>query len=218
MVFQVLTYLVTPGQRELPTPVVHLTEVHGGTLSTDGRGNGLHDVHQHLAVPLTVVVERNIQLAVQEHGVETDVHLVRLVPMYIAVHSRVVLVDGDAVARLIAESFTEHGAAVGILGVDLHPLPGGGVVAAGQTEGGAELEEVHELHLLLEPVLFRYHPTGTGGGEGAPVVLGGEFRGGVGAEKQLKKVFVQIAVVQAANVGECSRLAAGEGAGNLTGG
>ena len=161
LVLEVLADLVAPGQRELPAPVVHLTAVHRCRLRTDGSGHILSQVDEHLAVLLVVVFQTYGQTLVQHLEVETDIGLVRLVPVYVGIHGRVVLVDGDTVAGVVASTCAEHDTAVGILGVDLHPLPGGAVVTTRQTPAGAELQEVDPFQGVdvLEPGLLADHPT-----------------------------------------------------------
>ena len=136
--------------------------------------------------------------------------------MHIAVDGRVVLVDGDAVGRIIARSFPEHHTLVGILRIHLHPLPRCCVVAAGQSERRAELQEVHPLHVVLEPRFFRHHPTEAHGGESSPIVLGCKLRGSVRTEQELKEIFTGVGIVDAPDVRQCSALAARESGRHLT--
>ena len=139
-VLEVLADFVAPGQRELPTPAVHLTDVGRGRLRTYGGRHCLHNVHQHLAVLLEIVVEADGQTFVEHLQVETEVGLIRLVPMHVGVYGRIVLVDGDTAAR--GTVLADYHTTVGILGIDLHPLPGGEVVTTGKTPAGTDLQEV----------------------------------------------------------------------------
>ena len=134
VVFEVLANLVAPGYRELVTPVVHLAKVGRSRLCAHGRGDVLLDIEQHLAVPLTISIEGHCQASVKEVSIDTHIELVRFVPVHIGVHSRVVFVDGDTVAGIIASAFAEYHTLVGILSIHLHPLPCGKVVTASETE------------------------------------------------------------------------------------
>ena len=94
--------------------------------------------------------------------------------------------------------------------VELGPPPRLDVVLTQDTKGEAYLEEVHELHVVLEPTFFRHNPSGGERREGAPVVLRGELGRRVGADEEFEEVAVGIRVVQTSHVGEHARLAASE--------
>ena len=138
--------------------------------------------------------------------------------MHVLVDGRVVLVDGDAVLGVVLCADAEHGTAVGVLCVDLHPLPCGEVVTTGETPAGANLQEVDELQCLdvLPPRFLADHPTSRNGGEGAPVVVGCELRRGIRAQQEFEQVAVGVCVVDASDVRQRTALGACEHRCHLT--
>ena len=84
-ILEVFTNLVAPGDAKFPTPVVHLTKVLRSCLRSDRSRNLLSQVQQHLAVLLVIPVEVNGQSLVQYLEVQTEVGLIRLVPVNIGI-------------------------------------------------------------------------------------------------------------------------------------
>ena len=120
--------------------------------------------------------------------------------MYVGIHCRVVLVDGDTAARVAV--LAEDDTTVGILCIYLHPLPGCEVVTTGETPAGTNLQEVDEFSqfAVLEESLFADYPTGRQGGECSPIVLRGKLGRGIRTEQELKQVTVGVSVVQTSDV------------------
>ena len=79
--------------------------------------------------------------------------------MHVAVDGRVVFIDGDTATRIDVRTRTEDDTLVGILCIDLHPLPSSGVVTTGHTPAGTQFEEVNPRCSFLEPFLFADYPT-----------------------------------------------------------
>ena len=202
LISEVLADLVAPGKRELVAPGVELATVHGCALRADGELHVLTEVHQHVAVPLMVSIEGDAETLVEEVGIDTEVELIVLIPVHVGVDGRVVLVDRHAVSCGDVGACADDDAAVLVLCIDLHPLPGSGIVTSCQTERGTELQEVDPLDVLLEPWLFTDDPAGTDSRERAPVVLRSELCRSVGTDEELKEVLVGIGVVDTADVRE----------------
>ena len=102
LVLPVLADLVLPVERKFDTIVIHLAYVESSSLGTDDGRNRLVEVKQHLAVPGIVSIDVDAKTVVERIEVDTDIALIGLIPMDVTVHSRVVLVDGDAVEGLLA--------------------------------------------------------------------------------------------------------------------
>ena len=121
--------------------------------------------------------------------------------MDVAVHGRVVLVDGDAVKRLLAGACAEGGAAVGILRIDLHPLPGRRIVTTGQAERSTELQVI-DAGTVGQPGLLGEYPTDRGRWERAPMVLGSKLGGSIRTQQELEQILVGVSIVGSTDVGK----------------
>ena len=122
--------------------------------------------------------------------------------MHFAIDGRIILINGDAVARVLVGTFAEDHTAVGVLSIDLHPLPCSSIVAARETERCTDLKEVDPGECFLEPVFLRHCPTSTHRGEVAPHVLGCELRRSISTKQELEQVLISIGVVDTSDIGE----------------
>lgn len=163
LVLEVLTNLVTPVDAEFPTPAVHLTKVGGSRLCTNGGRYVLSEVQQHLTVALLIVVNVDGKTTVQQLEVKTDIGLIRLIPVYVTVDGRGVLVDRatSVLTWVLVGRLTEYDTLVLIKCVDLQPLPWCQVITTSDIPAGTDLQEVNPLQpfYILEPRLLADNPT-----------------------------------------------------------
>ncbi len=194
-----------PVERELDTGVAHVTTV-------DVRGVGAevtHDrgVHQPVLGVFLIPVERHVQPAVEETGVETEVKLLRSLP-------------GDVgVGQLVGV-----GAGAGVLGGRARVE---GVAAVGRTHrnrrqvlevvdvavtvlapASAEFQEVDDI-VVVPPGFVGDDPTGGDGGEGTPAMAAHEVGGTVVTEDQGEHVALVVVVVDTAEEGNQTAVAPG---------
>ena len=131
LVFEVLTYLVAPGNRDFSSPAVHLTVVLWSTTSTNSSRNGTAEAEQHFTVPHIVGIDIEAQATVQHAEIETDIALIRLVPMNILIDTGTVVGGYVAAGNAV---LSENGTFVGCDVIGLHPLPSRDVVTTSETE------------------------------------------------------------------------------------
>ena len=178
MIFEVLTNLVTPRERELPSPVVHLTIVVRCTLVTNDRRNSTVIVQQDVAVALMIVVECQVQTTIQEACIDTQVKLIRLTPVHIGVVSSCVLVHTNTVGGCLSlVILTKHSTLVQVEVIVSLPLPWSNVITTCYTVRYAKLQVVEPLQpfSVLKPRFLADGPTQTECRESTPFVLGSKF-------------------------------------------
>ena len=173
MILEVLTNLVTPRERELPSPVVHRTIVVRCTLVTNDRRNSTRVVQQDVAVALMIVVECQVQTTVKEACIDTQVKLIRLTPVNIWVVGCRVLVHTNTVGGCLAlVVLTKDGTLIQVEVIVRLPLPWSNVITTGYTVRYTKLQVIEPLQpfSILKPRLLADSPTQTECWEGSPIV------------------------------------------------
>ena len=186
---EILVADIARRDRELETLVADLAQV--GPRRGVSRRVGNLFLEKQVGGGLVVVVHDQLQPVVEQRDVETDVELLRGLPLQVGVaevREHDVGVQRAVEDHLVVAVLRDR-AVVGDRGV------------AHRTVAGAQLQVAHPFAGRVEEGLLGDDPRRRGRGEPAVLVVGAEVRGAVGAQREAQQVLVAEGVVHAEVVG-----------------